>query len=149
VRAAVATVAVALVVGGCGDDEERGFPTACNDSVPAIRDALAKAPEPVKLYDGTRLSTCVERARTGADIQTLGALYTATADALVAEMPRSDAAALRLGYLVGATHRGAAGTSGLHSELIRRLENSTALDGAPPARRAAYRRGYAAGRSGG
>jgi hypothetical protein len=149
VRAAVATVVLALAVAGCGDDEPRRFPAACNDSVPAIRDALAKAPATVKLYDGTRLSACVERARTGADIQTLGALYTATADALVADMPRSDAAALRLGYLVGAARRGASRTSGLHAELIRRLENSTGLDGAPGARRAAYRRGFAAGRAGG
>jgi hypothetical protein len=147
-KRATALAAVTLAtLAGCGEDDETGgFPVACNDSVPAVQDALRGAPARVALTGGTKLSTCVERARTGADIQTVGALYTATADDLAAKLAGSDAAALRLGYLVGATRRGASRTSGIHDELVRRLEQSTGLDGAPPARRAAYRRGLAAGR---
>ena len=100
--AAAATAATAAT--GCGEEEPR-LPSACDDSVPSLKDALAT------------------------------------------EAPRSDAAALRLGYLVGATHRGAARTSGLHAELIRRLESSAGLEDAPAARRAAYARGLAAGRA--
>lgn len=150
-RRAATTLAIALAAAaaGCGDDEETRLPIACDDSVPAIQEALATAPRDVSLDGGVKLSTCVEHARSGADIQTVGALYTATADALALEVPRSDAAALRLGFLIGAARRGAARTSGLHEELLRRLENSTGLDGTPPARRAAYRRGLAAGRAGG
>ena len=144
-RRVAVTLALAAALAGCGDEATR-LPSACDDSVAGIEEALAKAPDDVTLY-GVKLSTCVERARSSADIQTVGALYTATADSLVVKMRTSDAAALRLGYLVGATHRGARRTSGVHSELIRRLENSVGLDGAPAARRAAYRRGLAAGRT--
>ena len=142
--ALAAAVTAALAAGaGCGDDEAARLPSACDDSVPAVQEALENAPGRVALTGGVKLSTCVERARSGADIQTVGALYTATADALAARAAASDAAALRLGYLVGAARRGAARTSGIHEELVRRLENSTG----PAASRAAYRRGLAAGRA--
>ena len=141
-RAALAAALLALA--GCGEEDEP-FPSACNDGVAAVQDALRRAPGDVALTGGTRLSTCVERARTAADIQTVGALYTATADDLAARAPRSDIAALRLGYLVGAARRGARRTGGIHEELVRRLENSTGLEGTPAARRSAFRGGRAAG----
>src|SRR5688500_2728098 len=152
VRRAGAALAVYVLglaaAGGCGDEPDR-LPTACDDSVPAVQEALAKAPGDVALDGGIKLSDCVARARTAAEIQTVGALYTATADALATEMRgrAATASALRLGSLVGAARRGASRTSGLHSELVRRLENSAGLDGAPAARRAAYRRGLGAGRA--
>ncbi len=143
---AVLAVAVAAVGAGCASEDDPRLPPACNDSVPAIEAALAKAPGDVQLTDGVKLSTCVANARTGADIQTVGALYTATADVLATRVARSDTAAMRLGYLVGAARRGASRTDGIHHELVRRLENSTGLAGAPATRQAAYRRGVAAGR---
>ena len=135
------TVAAALALAGCGEEDE-SFPTACDDSVAAVQEALERAPGDVALSEGTKLSTCIDRSRTSADIQTVGALYTATADALSMQAPRSDAAALRLGYLLGATRRGAARTNGIHEELVRRLQNTA---GTPIAGRAAFRRGEAAG----
>jgi hypothetical protein len=144
----VTAAALAAATAGCGSDESGRLPSACADSVTRVRDALAKAPGAVAL-DGVPLSTCVQRARTGAEIQTIGVLFTATADALAARARDSDAAALQLGYLLGATRRGASRTSGLHAELIRRLENSSGLDGMAAARRAAFRRGVAAGGAGG
>ncbi len=62
---------------------------------------------------------------------------------------RSDAAALQLGYLIAAARLGAQRTNGVGLELQRRLEQSVGLDGPPPARRAAFERGDAAGRHSG
>jgi hypothetical protein len=144
-RAVAATLAAALMLAGCTEDPDP-FPSACNDGVKTIGRALAAAPGPVALHAGTKLSTCVHSARSSADIQTVGALYTSVADGLARQLPRSDAAALRLGYLVGAVRRGASGTNGIHDELVRRLEQSTGLGGAPAARRAAFHQGLEAGR---
>jgi hypothetical protein len=111
----------------------------------AIATALSAAPKPVALRDGTRLSTCVERAREDADLQNLGALYTRVADDLRPQVEARDHAAMQLGYLVGATRRGANRTNGIHLELVRRLEQTAGLDGGPAHRRLAFRRGLAAG----
>jgi hypothetical protein len=138
------TVAAALAAAGCGKDD-RPLPPACTQGAGAIAIALREAPHAVRLSDGTRLSTCVERARSDADIQNLGSLYTTVADALATRAHGSDRAALELGYLVGATRRGAAHTNGIHLELQRRLEQAIGVGGPPAPRRAAYGRGLVAG----
>jgi hypothetical protein len=141
---ALPTLAVALVAAGCGD-EDRPLPAACaSGPAPTVR-ALATAPGPVRLAGGTKLSSCVERARSEADIQTVGSVLTRTADTLAGAMDRSDEAALQLGYLIGAVRKGARHTSGIHQELVRRVEQAIGIDGAPPRRRAAFDRGLAAG----
>jgi hypothetical protein len=137
-------VVTAAAAWGCGS-EDRPLPTACAASPDRITEALRRAPAPVSLDDGTRLSACVERAREDAEIQAVGAQYTQVATALSARVPTSDTAALRLGYLIGATRQGARHTGGIHLELLRRLEQTVGLDGVPVHRRAAYRRGLAAG----
>jgi hypothetical protein len=105
---------------------------ACVDSAGAIERALRRAPRPVTLPSGTRLSQCVSNARSDADLQTAGAVLTRAADHLSAEARAGDAdAALRLGYLVGAARRGARHTAGIHAELQRHIERAAAvLDGA-------------------
>jgi hypothetical protein len=58
---------------------------------------------------------------------------------------------VRLGYLVGAVQEGASETSGIHTDLVRRIEASPRYlkpRGTSPFD-LAYARGYAAGRSGG
>jgi hypothetical protein len=141
---ALPTVALALAAAGCGE-EDRPLPAACASGPgPAVR-ALHAAPGPVRLAGGTKLSSCVERARSDADIQTVGSVLTAAADGLAGAMDRSDEAALQLGYLIGAVRKGARHTSGIHRELVRRVEQTIGLDGAPPPRRAAFDRGLAAG----
>ena len=87
----------------------------------------------------------MERARSDADIQTVGTVLTRTADALAGTMARSDGAALQLGYLIGAVRKGARHTNGIHQELVRRVEQAIGLDGPPARRRAAFDRGLAAG----
>ena len=108
--------------------------------------ALQRAPGPVTLPGGTPLSTCVRRADSESELQDVGAAYTGSATALAERVPGSDRAALQLGYLVGATRRGAQRTGGLAAELVRRLEQAVGVGGPPPARRAAYVRGLQAGR---
>ena len=141
---ALLTLAVALAAVGCGD-EDRPLPAACASGPgPAVR-ALDTAPGPVRLAGETKLSSCVERARSDADIQTVGTMLTRTADALAGAMDRSDEAALQLGYLIGAVRKGARHTNGIHQELVRRVEQAIGLDGPPAPRRAAFDRGLAAG----
>jgi hypothetical protein len=101
---------------------------ACMSNPGAIERALARAPSPVRLPSGTRLSQCVSNARSDADLQTAGAVLTRAADDLSAQARAGDAqAALRLGYLVGATRRGAKRTAGIHAELERHIERAAAV----------------------
>jgi hypothetical protein len=144
-RAVTALAGAAALAGvGCGQ-ADTAFPAACSAGTRAIQKALETAPATVALADGTTLSTCVHRARDGADLQTVGAFYTAVADGLAARVNVSDVAALRLGYLLGAARKGARATNGIHEELVRRLEQSARVDEAPPAQQAAFRRGLDAG----
>jgi hypothetical protein len=142
--AIAAALAGGLALAGCGNDD-RPMPQSCVQGAGAITQALGHAPAPVRLVDGTSLSTCVERAKSTGDLQNLGAVLTEVSDALAVRAPQSDRAALQLGYLVGAARRGAASTSGIHDELVRRLEQAAGPKGVPAARRAAYARGQVAG----
>ena len=76
----------------------------------------------------------------------MGAVFIEVAENLADEArsePGGDAPT-RLGYLLGAAERGAGQTQGIHSELIRRLENTSAgIDSDDPG----YRRGLSAGRA--
>jgi hypothetical protein len=143
-RRLTATAVLALALAGCSDDEP-AVPVACLQDAASVQLALAAAPRAVTLADGTRLATCVARVRDDGDLQTLGVTMTAVADELEARAAREPAAAVRLGYLVGAVRKGARDTNGIALELARRMEGTAALDGAPPAARAALRRGLRAG----
>ena len=105
---------------------------ACMSGPGAIERALTRAPGPVTLPSGTRLSQCVANARSDSDLQNAGAVLTRAADDLSAAARAGDAdAAVRLGYLVGAARRGARRTAGIHAELQRHIERAAAvLDGA-------------------
>src|SRR3954447_14573225 len=92
---AVAVLGAAATVAGCGN-EDRPLPAACATGVKPIAEALANAPAPVRLTGDTKLSTCVERARSEADIQTVGIVFTREADELATELNRSDRAATQL-----------------------------------------------------
>jgi hypothetical protein len=131
----------------CGAGEPPPLDAACTASPAAIERALARAPAPVTLGSGTRLSECVARARSDADLQNAGVVLTRAADHLAVRAQRGDAhAALGLGYLVGAARRGAKRTAGIHAELARRVESAARLlaDGGPDVA-GALRRGLRAG----
>jgi hypothetical protein len=144
-RPALALAAALAVASGCGADDGASLPADCASSA-SISAALAAAPGPVRLADGTRLSDCVRRARSDAALQALGLSFTDAADRFGRELARSDTAALRLGYLVGAARAGADETNGIHDELLFRLGQVAGVGGPPVERRAAYDRGRAAGR---
>jgi len=141
---AAAGAAAAAFASGCGSGNDPP-PAACSDGARTVLGALRKAPGDVALEDGTRVSTCVRRSLDTGEIQTLGFTYLAVANTELKLMPRSDAAALRLGFLVGAVRRGASKTNGIQLELVRRLDQVAGVGGPPGPRRAAYRRGMAAG----
>jgi hypothetical protein len=118
----VLVVLAVVTLVGCGDDSQP-LDDACVDSPRAI----GRAPAPVTLPTGTRLSTCVTNARSDADLQSAGLVLTRAADHLAEAARRGDTtAALQLGYLVGAVRRGARRTEGIHAQLQRRIERSTA-----------------------
>jgi hypothetical protein len=145
----LALSAVALLA-ACGGSGER-LDDACLQSAGAIERALRSAPAPVTLSTGARLSECVANARSDSELQESGRVLTRAADHLSAAAKRGDAiAALRLGYLVGATRRGAARTAGIHAELQRRIERTAAfLDAGGPRVAAALARGLRAGEASG
>src|SRR5687768_15191928 len=99
-RTAVLSVALTFAAAaGCGDDAPK-LSLLCLEGEATIRRALATAPGPVRLADGTPLSRCVSAARDDADLQSFGVIATRVADRLADQ--GGGAAALQLGYLIGA-----------------------------------------------
>ncbi len=141
-RTAVACLLALLVLEGCG--ERASAPQACIQAQSRdVLHALERAPDHVALGDGTALSQCVRRTVDDVRLQALGAALTSAADALAQRMRTSDAAAFQLGFLIGATARGAAQAAGLQDDLAHRVAGAAGLDGGP--RRATLLRGRAAG----
>ena len=144
----VLALLAAASLAACGAEADP-LDEACVSGPGAIEHALTRAPRPVTLPSGTRLSQCVSNARSDADLQTAGAVLTRAADHLAARARTGDAdAALRLGYLVGAARRGAKRTAGIHAELQRHIERAAAvLDGTGARIAAALADGQRAGES--
>jgi hypothetical protein len=118
----IAAIALLLAVAGCGGADS-STPVVCREGPGIYLAALEKAPGVVKLAGETPISNCLAENQTGGDLATVGeAMLTATTrlNAEARERP-GGGANLRLGYLLGAAERGAAGTDGIHAELIRRL----------------------------
>lgn len=135
----------ALALDACG--ARQPLPLSCMDASEGdVVRALQRAPHTVALSDGTRISTCVARAIGDSELQVVGATLTAAADRLARHLARSDRVAFQLGFLMGATERGASQTSGVQSELSTRIGQAAGIDGGPVARRRALVRGRAAGR---
>jgi hypothetical protein len=144
--AAILVLVVALAV-GCSREQDHHVPAACKSGVDALRAALQRAPGEVRL-EGTLLSSCFVRSSEPGDVQAVGATYVEVASELAAKartQPQG-VAATRLGYLVGATRRGAARTQGIHDELVRRIDQELlSVDTGS----SAFHRGERAGRSSG
>jgi hypothetical protein len=140
-RAAATALAVA-VLAGCGSEPSNQVPVECKAGPGDVVRALAQAPGDVRL-DGRRLSECFAPGGEAGDVQALG-LAVVPAAVRLARDARSHPggpAALRLGFLVGAVHRGAA-RGRVYAELERRVRLELAgVDTAQPG----YRRGLRAG----
>jgi hypothetical protein len=126
-RTLAALLAVVLIA-GCSKEERAQVPTACFAEPRTMLAALERAPGAVALQDGTVLSRCVSAAHTDGDLQALGLTLIGAADALRADAGADPGAALRLGYLAGAVHAGAAKSSGaIAAQLARRVEQAATL----------------------
>jgi hypothetical protein len=140
---ALAALLAACALAGCGDEDERPA-AACTEGAESVLAALRDAPGRVEM-EGKPLSRCLTDGSNADDVQRVGAAWVAAAGQLAdraADRPDGDAA-LRLGYLVGTARRGAAATPGIHSEMVRRLEQEAApFEG----RSRALERGERAGR---
>lgn len=123
-RTWVATLGcAALVLAGCGPGETPISAGCTEDIAPVIR-ALQQAPGAVALVDGSRLSTCISDGTEEAELQNVGIMFHRAAEDLrvTAREQMDHAAAVELGYLIGATRRGAKHTNGVMAELQRRVE---------------------------
>lgn len=144
--AAVAVIAAAVGVGGCGQSDDT-TPVACLEGEGAYLRALGKAPGAVRLGGETPISDCLSENQRAGDLATVGTAMLAAATKLNAEArgePGGEAN-LQLGYLLGAAERGAESTDGIHTDLIRRLSAAARYspDNRPPS--SAFLRAYRAG----
>jgi len=152
--AIVAFACVAALSAGCGDQDD-STPVACLEGAGAYERALAAAPNEVLLDGETPIGECLARNQTGGDLARVGEAMVEAATALnaAARAEPDGAAALQLGYLLGAAQRGAEESEGIHSDLVRRLtvaaRYAPGRQPLPAAFYRAYRSGYAAGQSDG
>jgi hypothetical protein len=130
-----------VLAAGCGGNSSESLPAACTEGPGPVVKALRSAPGAVAI-DGTPISRCFNRNARGEDVQIVGTnLVTAAQELGDRARAGETAAALQLGYLVGAAQRGLK-RSGVASEMVRRVEaEATGLGGARPA----YERGLQAG----
>ena len=138
---AVAAVALA----GCTTNTDTQVPIECLQGPKAIRAALGHAPSQVRLEGRVRISDCFSGAAPSSDVETLGGNLIAVTDQLgrrVRAAPHSHSA-IELGYLMGAVRAGSGGSTGVHYEAARRIEQE--LTGVPTDT-PEYRRGLDAGR---
>ena len=120
------------------------MPAACLQGSGALESALAAAPGAVRI-GGRRPSQCFAHASSQGDVENLGSIFVEAAEHLAtdARARPHGPALLRLGFLIGAAHRGGDSAQGIYSELLRRLDSVvTGIGTSSPA----YRRGRAAGR---
>ena len=148
--ALLALAAIAVAALGCGNQGD-STPVACLEGASVYEEALQKAPAEVRLGGETPISDCLASNQQAGDLAGVGEALVEVATKLNAqgrEKPRADAA-LRLGYLIGAAQRGAEGSEGIHSDLIRRLTVAARYapdrQPLPPTFLREYRTGYAAG----
>lgn len=146
VGAVAAMLALASGCGGSGGPEPA--PAACLTTSSTYLKALDRAPGRVTVPPNVRISECVVPGQSGGELANVGSELIVAATRLASTVSEGGAvgeqAALRLGYLVGAVRRGAEGTGGIHSDLVRRLEATARLT-SESADAAAYAEGLRAG----
>jgi hypothetical protein len=143
--------ALALVAAGCGNGKDSSTPVACLEGTEPYLQALVSVPGEARLDEQTQISDCLAENQQGGDLATVGEALVEAATALNAEAREEPGgrANIRLGYLLGAAERGAERTSGIHSDLLRRLTVAARYSPRPPlptAFQRAYREGFEAGR---
>ena len=150
--APIAIAALIVVAAGCGSSDDKETPAACLAPSGTYLQALEAAPGPVRLEGETPISDCLVSSQGGGQLQTVGGTLVVTATKLNAEARRdpAGAAALQLGYLMGAVSKGA---DLIHTDLVRRLNAAAQFSESggtlPLSFQRAFTRGYAAGRQSG
>lgn len=152
---AIALPLAATLLAACGNSGTESTPAACLSGAATYRQALAAPPGAVRLQGTTPISGCLVEGQSGGELGQAGQAMVLAATELN-EAAREDPTgpeAAQLGYLIGAVHRGAATTGGIHADLIRRLDTAarfTPSGGTLPASfERAYGEGYGAGEAGG
>jgi hypothetical protein len=152
-RSSALLIPLALLVAGCGSSDGGGTPAACLAPAATYLKALEAAPNPVRLAGETPISGCLVEDQSAGDLENVGASLVRAATLLSAAAQKNPGGqqTLRLGYLAGAVQEGASETSGIHTDLVRRIEASARYlkPRGTSSFDLAYARGYAAGRSGG
>lgn len=137
---------------GCGGAGESKTPVACLNGPKGYFEALVAAPGRVRLAGGVPISGCMASNQGAGDLANVGGALVLVATKLNTRARKDPGGppTVQLGYLVGAVHRGAANSEGIHAELVRRLEAAALYDptGKPPPEPFdhTYQKGYAAGR---
>ena len=143
-----AAITFAVVLGGCGNNDDVVTPDACLEGVSGYQQALGGAPTNVELPGGVRISDCLVRNQSDGDLVNVGDSLRIVATDLsrgMKEGPAEDPSqAIRAGYLVGALKKGAEGTDGIHATLVQRVE-AAATNNLDKAQEAEYERGLEAG----
>lgn len=152
-RIAIAlTVVAALAATGCGRTDDT-TPVACLEGTGTYLRALGAAPGAVTLGGETPISDCLAENQKAGDLAAVGTAMLAAATKLNAEARAETGgdANLQLGYLLGAAQQGADRTSGIHSDLIRRLSAAARYSPdngpLPPSFLRTYRAGFDAGKA--
>ncbi|MEZ5076227.1 MAG: hypothetical protein R2725_02165 [Solirubrobacterales bacterium] len=151
--AIVALACTALLAGGCG--REDSTPVACLQGTEAYQTALEAVPGEALVGGETPISDCLAENQQGGDLATVGTALVEAATTLNAEAREEPggAANLQLGYLLGAAERGAAKTSGIHADLLRRLDVAARFapgkQALPPTFLETFAEGFDAGRADG
>jgi hypothetical protein len=147
--------ACSLTVAACGSDDGSEASAACLAGPDAYVEALRRAPDDVRLADGTPISDCLAEGQGAGELGSVGEAMITAATRLNSDALRTldQDTAVELGYLVGAIERGAESTGGIHEDLLRRVEAAAGFTGQAEAPAGSFRDGFeeglAAGREGG
>jgi hypothetical protein len=151
---AALAISLAAMVLGCSKSEPAEAPVACLEGPGVYLQALRAAPDEVRLQNETPISDCLTQGQGGGELAEVGATMITVATRLNEEArsaPRSRRT-VQLGYLIGAAERAAEDTSGIHQDLILRLNTAARFSSSErtsPAFRRTFARGYAAGQDSG
>jgi hypothetical protein len=154
-RAVALSVCIAVAAAGCGSSGESATPVACLAPEGQYLKALEDAPGEVRLAGETAISDCFSGTQGAGDQAQVGQTVIAAATTLNAAARRNPGGreAVRLGYLAGAVHEGAAHASGVAADLVRRLDSAARFNSGSGTLGAAFERafgkGYAAGQEDG
>jgi hypothetical protein len=144
-----------LAFAACGSDAEPDTPVACLGSAATYLRALEAAPDAVRLDGDTPISGCLVSEQDPGQLAAVGKSLIGAATELNDEVRRTEdeQTTTELGYLVGAVQEAASTTSGIHQDLVRRLDAAARyIPGGgtfPVDIERVFNRGYAAGQDSG